>query len=420
MPDEVINCPNCGFRIAISEVLTVQIRDRLRSELETGVRKREADLLEREKQLKRAQELVDQQVAAKLREEIARVRTEAEKKAEDRLKLELTDLKDQITQKDKRLSEAQEAELQLRKKTRELEERQAAFELEVTRKMDAEREKIRQEALAKYSDEHRLKDAEKDKLIQDLRVGLEEAKRKAEQGSMQTQGEVLELDLENILKAAFPYDDIQPVPKGIRGADVIHTVFDSQHRRCGVLLWEAKRTKNWSDSWVQKLKDDQRELGADLAVIVTEAMPKDVEGFCLVNGIWVSRSNLAIGLATALRHHLIDVNFTKLSAVGKNEKMEVLYQYLSGPEFRQKVEAIVDAFTMMQADLDREKRAMTKQWKQREKQIQRIMTNTVGMYGDMRGIIGASLPEVQALELGPVDESRQLGTGIDDEDTDQG
>jgi hypothetical protein len=288
--------------------------------------------------------------------------------------------------------------------------------LEVVRKMDAEREKVKQDALEKFGEEHRLKDAEKDKVIQDLKAALEDAKRKAEQGSMQTQGEVLELDLENVLKTAFPFDEIEPVPKGIKGADVVQRVFDSNHRLCGVILWEAKRTKNWSDGWIQKLRDDQGEIGADVAVIVTEAMPKDIDDFGLFNAVWVARFNLAIGLATALRVHLMEVAFARLSAVGKNEKMEALYQYLSGPEFRQKVQAIVEAFTVMQAQLDKEKRAMNKIWKEREKQIQRIMSSTTGMYGDMRGIMGASLPEVEVLELGPVDESRQLPSSIEEED----
>ena len=176
-------------------------------------------------------------------------------------------------------------------------------------------------------------------------------------------------------------------------------VFDTTHKACGVILWESKRTKNWSDGWIQKLKDDQRSIGAEIAVIVTEVMPKDVEQFDFIDGVWVTNFGSAIGLATALRQHRIDVTFAHRASVGKNEKMEALYQYLSGPEFHQKVEAIVETFTAMQSQIEKEKRAMTKIWSQREKEIQRIVTNTVGMYGDMRGIIGASLPEIQALEL---------------------
>jgi len=417
MADEIIKCPNCGFEIAISEVLTVQIRERLKSELETGIRKREAELLKREKQLSQAKASIDEQVAEKLKVETAKIQVQAQQVATNKLKVELEDLKNQVAEKDKKISEAQKAELELRKKKRELEEEKADLELKVVRTLDEERGKIKQEALAKFGEEHRLKDAEKNKLIQDLRKDLEDAKRRAEQGSMQIQGEVQELDLESVLKTAFPYDDIQPVPKGIRGADIVQNVFDATHKPCGIILWEAKHTKHWSDPWVQKLKDDQREIGADIAVIVTEAMPKDIDNFSLRDGVWVTQFNLAIGLATALRQQLIDVTFARLGAVGKNEKMEVLYQYLSGPEFRQKVEAIVETFTMMQAQLDKEKRAMAKIWKEREKQIQRITTNTVGMYGDMRGIIGASLPEIKSLDLGePIDEPKQLVSSIEEDE----
>ena len=416
MADEIIKCPSCGFEIAISEVLTVQIRERLKSELETGIRKREAELLKREKQLSQAKASIDEQVAEKLEAETAKMQVQAQQEAANKLKIEFEDLKNQVAEKDKKISEAQEAELELRKKQRELEAGKADLELKVAQTLDEEREKIKQEALAKFSEERRLKDAEKDKLIQDLRKNLEDAKRRAVQGSMQMQGEVQELDLENVLKTAFPYDDIQPVPKGIKGADIVQNVFDATHKLCGIILWEAKHTKNWSDHWVQKLKDDQREIGANVAVIVTEAMPKDIENFSLRDGVWVTQFNLAIGLATAFRQQLIDVTFARLGTVGKNEKMEILYQYLSGTEFCQKVEAIVETFTMMQVQLDKEKRAMVKIWKEREKQIQRITTNTVGMYGDMRGIIGASLPEIKSLELGEsIDEPKQLAGSIEED-----
>jgi hypothetical protein len=390
MADEIVKCPRCGFELHISEVLTHQIREHLKAKM-------------------------DQEMGLKLKTERTRIQAEEAKKVEDRIKVELDDLKRQVAEKEKKITEAREAELKLREKTRKLEERERDFELELIRKMDAEREKIRQEALTKSAEEHRLKDAEKDKVIKDLKQALEDAQRKAAQGSMQTQGEVQELDLENILKSAFPFDEVQPVPKGIRGADVIQHIFDSSHKPCGIILWEAKHTKHWSDSWVQKLKDDQREIGADIAVIVTEAMPKEVNDFRLMDGVWVSRFSLAIGLATALRSHLMDVTFARIAVVGKNEKMEALYSYLSGPEFRQKIEAIVETFTAMQAQLEKEKRAMAKIWKEREKQIERIIKNTVGMYGDMRGIIGASLPEVDLLELGPV-EPRQLEAGVESDE----
>lgn len=412
MAEETIKCPNCGFDIPISEALTHQIQDRLKMQMEAGIKKREAELSEKEKILDKAKADVDEQVAERLKAEVAKIQTQAAEKAEEKIKIEFEDLKAQVIEKDKKIDEAQKLELEIRKRHRELEEKEKVQELEFARKLDTEKNKIKQEALQQFGEEHRLKDAEREKTIKDLQLSLEEAQRKASQGSMQLQGEVLELDLENLLRSTFPLDEIKEVPKGIRGADVIHHVFDSTRKPCGIILWEAKRTKNWSDAWVQKLKDDQRDIGADIAVIITEAMPKDAENLNLLNGVWVTRHSLTIGLATAIRQQLIEVAFARQGAIGKGEKMEVLYEYLSGPEFRQRIEAMVETFTMMNVQLDREKRAMTKIWKEREKQIERITLNTANMYGAMRGIIGASLPEVELLELGPV-EPKQLETDLD-------
>jgi len=376
MSNETIKCPKCGFLIPVSEVLTHQIKETLSAELEKDRKKREAQLIEK-----------------------------AEQKALESVKVEIKDLKVQLAEKDKKLSESETAELTLRAKTRELENQKKSLELEVSRRIDAEREKITQEALKKADESHRFKDMEKDKKIQDLMKSLDEAKRKAEQGSTQIQGEVLELSIEDILKRAFPADDIKPVPKGIKGADVTHKVHGKGGRLCGTIVWESKRTKAWNDDWIQKLKDDQREIGAEMAVIVSESMPKGIDGFGILNGVWITQYDLVAALALALRQTLIEVEFVKASSVGKNEKMEAVYQYLSGTEFRQKIEALVETFVSMKAQLDSEKRAMEKIWKEREKHVERIVKNTVGMYGEIRGVIGASsLPEIKALELGPISE----------------
>ncbi len=418
MAGQFIKCPNCHFEIELTEVLTSQIRDSLRAELEQELKKKEslleklkADLDDKEKQLKEEKLSIEAQVKEKIQKELERIKAEAQKEALEKLNVELQDLKSQIDEKEKRIAEFNQMELELRKKMRKLEEDRMQMELEVARKIDEEREKIKEQMAQKIAEEYRLKNKEKDKMIEDLRKALEEAKRKAEQRSQQLQGEVLELELEEVLKNTFVYDEILPVPKGVKGADVIQKVYNSAHQMCGIILWETKSTKNWNDIWIQKLKDDQRALGADIAVIVTEAMPKEVDNLGVMNGVWVTTYKLVIGLATALRQNLIEVNFAKAASVGKSEKMEALYQYLSGPEFRQKVEAIVETFTLMQQQLEKEKRAMTKIWKEREKQIQRITVNTVEMYGDVRGIIGASLPEIKTLELGPVNEMKELNGG---------
>jgi hypothetical protein len=225
----------------------------------------------------------------------------------------------------------------------------------------------------------------------------EELRRKLQQGSQQTQGEVLELELEELLQDAFPFDHIEPVPKGMNGADLIHRVHSKNGHCCGTIVWESKRTKAWSDGWLQKLKDDLRLVKGDLAVIVSEALPKDITHFAQMKGIWVTSRDCALNLATALRSQLLEISTIKAAAVGKNEKMEILYRYLSGPEFKQRIEAIVEAFIGMQEDLNEERRTAERRWSKREKQIQRVICNTSGMYGDLQGLIGSSLHNIPAL-----------------------
>ncbi|MDP3048839.1 MAG: DUF2130 domain-containing protein [Thermodesulfovibrionales bacterium] len=246
-------------------------------------------------------------------------------------------MKEQITDKDKKIEKLQNNELEFRKKMRELEEQKKNVDLEVERKIDERRKEIEQKSIEMFTEQHRLKDLEKDKKVSDMLKTIEDLKRKAEQGSMQTQGEVLELDLEALLKAKFPIDEIEPVPKGIKGADILQKVHSRNGQYCGTIIWETKRTKAWSDGWILKLKDDQREVKAEFAVIVSEALPKEVRSFKEIEGVWVTNFTLASSLAEVLRTGLIQVSHAKLSAVGKSEKMEVLYNYLSGPEFRQKV-----------------------------------------------------------------------------------
>jgi hypothetical protein len=232
-----------------------------------------------------------------------------------------------------------------------------------------------------------------------MRKTIDDLKRKAEQGSMQTQGEVLELDLEALLKARFRFDTIEPVPKGMRGADILQRVVSSLGQACGTVLWETKRTKAWSDGWIEKLKDDQREAKAEIAVIVTEVLPKGIHFFGEVEGVWVTTPSIAVKMAELLRSTLIQVGQATLSSSNKGEKMELLYNYLSGLAFKQKVETIVEAFATLKEDLDKEKRATAKIWAKRERQIERVIMSTSGMYGDMQGIIGSSLPEIKMLDL---------------------
>lgn len=228
---------------------------------------------------------------------------------------------------------------------------------------------------------------------------IEELKRKAEQGSQQLQGEVQELELESLLKTRFPLDSIEPVPKGEFGGDVVHRVMGPLGQACGAILWETKRTKNWTDGWLPKLREDQRAAKADLAILITHALPKDVESFAQVDGVWVAHPRVAIPLALALRQLLVEVAGARKSSEGQQTKTELVYQYLTGPRFRQRVQAIVEAFSSMKEDLDRERKVILKQWAKRDEQISRVLEATVGMYGDLQGIAGKSLQEIDGLEM---------------------
>ena len=228
---------------------------------------------------------------------------------------------------------------------------------------------------------------------------------------MERQGEIQELDLEETLRNTFRHDTIEPVPKGIRGADVIQTVKDDVLKSCGKIIWESKRTKTWSQGWIEKLKDDQITIGSEIAIIITEAMPPDIENFGQVDQIWVTTRPFATTIATVLRESLIKLNYARSSAEGMTEKMNILYQYIIGPEFRQKIEAIVSTFEGMTSQLEKEKRAMNKLWKEREKQIERVTINTSGMYGNFKGLIGSALSDINAFELGPSDDIPQIGSG---------
>jgi hypothetical protein len=289
-------------------------------------------------------------------------------------------------------------ELQLRRDKQKIEEEREKLALDVARKIDEERGKMKEEVARQVSEQHRLKEVEKDRHIEALKNQIEDLKRKAEQGPGEV-GETLEWILESTLKEHFKHDIIEPVPRGMRGADVMQRVCSTTGQVCGTIIWESKRVKNWSDGWIEKLKEDQREAKADIAVLVSTVLPRGITGIHQQNGVWIADYTLAIGLATALRHGLMEIAAAKTSMEGRSEKLEMLYDYLSGPQFRQQIEAIVDAFVSMSKDLDQERRAMEKIWAKREKQIEKVVKNTSRMYGSLQGIVGSTLPELKTLEL---------------------
>jgi hypothetical protein len=402
----VITCPHCGREIALDQALSQRIRRELQKEADAELAQKTAALQQAElkvqqerRQIEEQRKNIEAETEKRLAQERARLSGELRKEITEKTAVELQSLKEQLGDRDRTITEFREIELKLRREKTALEEARKNLELDVARRIDDERKRIQEEAEKKAAEQFRLKDAEKDKVIEDLKKQAEEFKRKAEQGSQQLQGEVAELSLEETLRASFPADTIEEVPKGIRGADVIHRVCDSLGRPCGTIIWESKRTKAWSDGWIDKLKEDQREVKAEVAILVSSMLPKGLSSFGRVNGVWVCDHALSVCLAAALRIGLMDVAAAKQSASGKNEKMEMLYDYLSGPEFKQQVEGIVEAFTLMRKDLDAERRAMEKIWAKREKQIERVVKNMGRMYGSMEGIIGQSLPQLDLFEL---------------------
>ncbi len=389
---QTIKCPHCGKSIPLDKAFTHEVEEKLRKQFESDMEKREKEF---QKQLDKK----EQEVKKTFEGELVKLERAAKKKAEESISQEMGELRKEVEKKGADLKKARKAELDLLKKQKELEEREESLKLEIERILSRERKKIKEEAVEKVQEEQRLKDREKDEQLNMLRKQIEDLKKRSEQGSVQAQGEALELELEDVLMAAFPTDEIEPVAKGKSGADVIQKVKDGNGKMCGAIIWETKRTKNWSDKWIEKLKTDQRDAKADIAVLTSTVLPNDVHKFGAYNGIWVTDFESAINLASALRMGLIEIAHVRSVNEGKTEKMELMYKYLSGQEFKQRIEAIVESFIQMQEDLDSEKRAMQKIWSQREKQIHKMVTNTAGMYGDLQGIIGRSLPPIKQLEL---------------------
>lgn len=271
-------------------------------------------------------------------------------------------------------------------------------EIDMKRKLIEEEEKIRKMVLLKAEEDHRLKDQEKENKLLEAMKQIEELKIKMQQGSQQTQGETLELDIENRLRQEFPTDQISEVKKGVRGADINQVVVDKLGRTAGIILWESKNAQ-WSDGWVDKLKEDQRQAKADLAVLVSVNLPQGVNGFIYRQGIWICDLKNYLPLSFALRFNLISLHHERQSSEGKDEKMKILYQYLTGSEFKHRVEGIVEAFGNLQEELEKEKRWFSIKWARQEKEIRKVIDHTHGLYGDFQGVVGKSLPEIKSLQL---------------------
>ena len=413
-----IKCPNCGTEIDINEVLYHQLENKYKNEHLAEKKKLEAEIEAKRKEYKthldslKVQEEALKEQKEKFEEEIKKatqIQLKAERvKLQENLRKEILDeqsesmalLQKQLEEKSNQVKELNVAKAQIGQLQREKEEMESSImakaELALNEKLKLEKEKIQ-----KATDEqNELKLRQKDEQLRQLQEQLQIAQRKAEQGSMQLQGEVQELAIEEWLKEKYPFDTIDEVKKGARGADCMQIVHTRESQNCGKIYYESKRTKDFQKSWIEKFKADMREKGADIGVLVTDVMPSDMQRMGLYEGIWICSFEEFKGLSAVLREQIIKIHHAMKSQENKTDKMSLLYGFLTSNEFKMQIEAIVEAFTTMQSDLDSEKRSMQRIWKQREKQIEKVLDNTINMYGSIRGIAGNAIGNIKALELG--------------------
>jgi hypothetical protein len=413
MTEATISCPRCQSEIRLTESLAAPLVEATRRDFQRRIEesdlkcaKREEAVREQEQGLNNAKQEWQAAEQARLRKERERIALEEGQRAATRFSQELNQKLEAIQQleqvlstKEEKLIEAQKAQAVFLQMQRTLADQTRELELTVEQRVQGSLATIRVQARQDAEEHLKLKVLEKEQTIGAMQKQIEDLRRRAEQGSQQLQGEVQELALESLLAAKFPYDSIQPVGKGEHGGDILQRVVSSQGQKCGSILWEAKRTKHWSDSWLAKLRDDQRNAGAEIAVIVSHALPKTVETFEFLDGVWVTHPRTMIPVACVLRHSLIEIEAARTACEGQQTKAEMVYQYLSGARFRLRVQAIVEAFTAMKVDLDKERRVILKQWAKRDEQIERVMQATVGMYGDLQGIAGKTLQEIDGLTM---------------------
>lgn len=411
MPNKTtIQCPKCGTQIDVNEILYHQLEAQMKSKFDGEVdehrKKYKAAMDEfkaKEEAFKDQQEKFDE----KLRDSVSTQLKAERQKLSDTLKKQILDEQSEsMALLQKELAEKSEQVKELNRSKAEIEQlKRAITEAEEVAKLKAEqvlteRLKEEKEKIHKLVDEqNELKLKEKDKQLEDQKKLIEEMKRKAEQGSMQMQGEVQELAIEEWLMAQYPFDSIEEIKKGQRGGDCIQSVHTREMQNCGTIYYESKRTKDFQSTWIEKFKADMRDRGADIGVLVTSTMPKDMSRMGLLDGVWVCTYEEFKGLSMVLRENVIRMARALLSEENKTDKMTMLYSFLTSNEFKMQIEAIVEGFSQMQTDLDSERRAMQRIWKQREKQINKVLENTTGMYGSIQGIAGNAIGSIKALEL---------------------
>ena len=417
-----IKCPNCGIEIDINEALYHQLESKHKQEWLTEKKKQEAEIETKRKEYKahldtlKAQEEALAEQKERFEDSVRKataeqVRIEKQKLSES-IKAEvqaeqsgaLDSMRKELAAKSEQVKELNNSKIEIERLKREKEEIESTVKLKIEQEM-GEKLKLEREKISKLiADENELKLKEKDKQLEDQKRLIEEMKRKADQGSMQLQGEVQELAIEEWLASQFPFDTIGEIKKGAFGADCVQVVHTREAQNCGTICYESKNTKAWSGEWVQKLKTDMLKAGADIGVLVTSVYPKDMDRMGFVDGVWVCSLDEFKGSVSLMRQSLINTHKAVQKEDNKADKMSLLYSYLTGNEFAMQLSAIVNGFSVMQDELEREKRSLMASWKRRQKLIDGVLVNTTEMYGSLQGIAGNAIGHIKALELPDIDE----------------
>ena len=410
-----IACPNCGQEIDVNELLYHKLDEELsrkyaakladeQQKFRGQTQELEAQRRNLETEKMHFQEKLDRQLDKRLKTEKKKLEGELKKRAEEEQADQFRALQEELNDKSKKLREFNKAKSEIERLKREKDELRASIEAESEKKLSNILAEERNRIHAAEEEKARLKLSERDHVIDQLKVQLREAQRKAEQGSMQLQGEVQELAIEDWLREQFPLDTIEEIRKGARGGDCLQHIHTRSRQQCGTVYYESKRTKAFQSGWIEKFKNDIRERGADTGVLVTEAMPSDMDRMGYRDGIWICTFEEFKGLCVVLRESLIQLSNAITVQENKGDKMGMLYDFLTSNEFRLQIEAIVEGFVQMQGDLESEKRSMQGIWKKREKQIEKVLLNTNFMYSSIRGIAGNAIQPVPLLELPEGDE----------------
>lgn len=422
MNEPTITCPSCKSDIKLTESLAGPLVEQTRrqfveqlNEKDRLVEKVQADIAAEKKRVELERQAIEATVAARMDDARKQIATDEAERAKRIVAADIeerdrkfAELQQMLASREEKLRLSQAAEAEMLKKQRELDDKLREMDLAVQRQVTEGLEAVRATAKQEAEDALSLKVKERDTQIASMQQKIEELKKKAEQGSQQLQGEAQELILEDMLRARFPFDQIEPVGKGEFGGDVLQRVVNPAGQVCGSILWETKRTRTWSDGWLSKLKGDLRAAKADLALIVSHALPKDIETFGQMEGVWITGPKCAMPVAMSLRESLVLMNGVRAAGEGQQTKSALMYDYLTGPRFRHRIEAVVEKFSEMQDDLASERKATMKRWAKREQQLHTVLDSTAGLYGDLQGIAGRSMPEIEALEAplleGPNDE----------------